>query len=360
MEQEIILPSDFIKPAVLNTSKDYGVIRAGMRYGSALRQIESKKPLVAEGSFATSLSFYSWLKKQIIRAHPVFDHRSSRIAKGIIRERAKMILVRVNNHRAELENAPELPWLKLFYPDRSGFLISLPDLLGINGAWQWYQRGVSYDVTGQKLHPFYGVYFPTRTEHLEMFDKWLSSARGRFTRALDIGTGCGILGFIMANQGIEAIDSTEINPNAVFSTKMDINRSGLERRFRVRQASFFGSAGQVNGLTVFNPPWIPGKKSGILDSGIYYDEGFFEQFFAEAEKYIEPGGTLAIIFSNYAIAAGITDHNPIERFVASTGKFRLAGRITAGVDQRSKSPSGSWINRIREKEKTELWVLQKE
>ncbi len=353
------LPADFIKPAIIQAEDDCDVFRAGMDYRKALKRLEKSKGLVVEGSYSTALAFYSWLKKKITTAHPVHDYRSSRTARRIVSEKTGKILVRVKDHVPALEKAPNIPWLHTFYPDDNNFLISLPDLLGMNGAWQWFDKGVSYPVLPRKLHPFYGVYFPSRTSHLAVFDKWLNLNGERFPKGTDIGTGCGILSFMMAGHGIEKIYATDINPNAVYSTRMETGRLNLSNRIGIEQASFFGTLRDVSGLVVLNPPWIPGKPSGITDAGIYYHESFFNRFFSEAEKKLLPGTTLAIIFSSFAIEAGITDHNPVERALSQTGNFITEEKITADVREKIPHKSKNWLNRIREKEKTELWILRR-
>jgi len=295
----------------------------------------------------------------LIFPDPVYDHNSSRKTRKILNEKTNNLLVRVREHRIDLLNAPDIPWLKDLYPDIRDFLIPLPEVLGMNGAWQWYKRGVKYPVLEKSLHPFYGVYFPVRTEHLVMFDNWMAGNAAKFRFGLDIGTGCGILALIMAKHGIKEIYATDINPNAVLSASNEFDGHNTGRRITVEKASLFGSLEQVRGLVVFNPPWIPGVCMNMMDRGIYYEEGFFENFFAEAEKKMAPGSTLAIIFSSYAVKAGIADHNPIEKRATQLKNFVLEAKITEKVTSRTRNRSKSWINRIRENEETELWVFKR-
>lgn len=314
--------------------------------------------MITEGTWSTAIAFYSWVKKTIASRYPVTGYISSRESKNILIERTSKILVKVENHSIDLKKAPYIPWLKAFYPDHDEFLISLPDILGMNGAWQWYKNGIRYGSLKETLHPFYGVYFPTRTGHLDMFDKWLCRNRGMFSSATDIGTGCGILSFLMARQGIEKIHATDINPNAVYSTKKEIERFGLTGKIIVEHLPLFGSQNKAKGLTVFNPPWIPGSCTNNIDRGIYYESGFFTNFFNEAKKIITGGSYLVIIFSNFAIEAGITERNPIEMEIRSGRDFLLSEKITAKVNERT-SGKKSWINDIRQRENTELWILKR-
>ena len=353
------IPGDLLKPEIFEPDKNSGTFSAGMNYSRALKELESGSTLTVRGSYATAISLYSWLKNRISSKHPVYDHISSRKARRVLNETASKILAGIKGHRIDLQRAPEIPWLKEFYPDNQDFLIPLPELLGMNGAWQWYKNGVTYPVHGQRLHPFYGVYFPARTEHLVMFDNWLSDNTGKFSSGLDIGTGCGILAIIMAKHGIENIHATDINPNAVYSSSLEFARLKTVKQISVEKASLFGSPREVRGLVVINPPWIPGECLNMMDRGIYYEKGFFENFFSEAGKRMAPGSTLAIIFSNFAIEAGIAEFNPVEKITGLTNSFILKEKITGKVTERTGNLSRSWVNPIREKEETELWILQK-
>jgi hypothetical protein len=353
-----ILPDNLLRPPILEPG-GYPVFQAGMDYRQTRRKMEKGRGILVKGSFPTALAFYSWVKNRIGAENPVHDFASSRKAKKIISEGTGKILVRVTNHRIDLEKAPPVPWLGSFYPGNNDFLISLPDLLGMNGAWQWYEKGIRYPWIEGKLHPFYGVYFPVRTTHLELFDNWLARNRKDFHTATDAGTGCGILGFIMASRGIEKIHGTDTNPNAAFSTGREIERRGLQQRFEVEQAPFFGSAGHVGGLAVFNPPWIPGTQYSLTDTGIYYGPGFYDLFLSEAEKKLVPGATLVIIFSNFAIEAGLTESNPVENTFGRSDEFSVTEKITARAREKVASRPGNWIDRIREREMIELWVLKR-
>jgi tRNA1(Val) A37 N6-methylase TrmN6 len=351
-------PKTLVKPEIYPDDNGLPVFRGGMNYRHVLNRLDSGPGIKVQGSYATAMAFYSWLKKRISSKHPVNNYISSRITREIINKKSSKIFVKINHHMPDLEKAPEIPWLKIFYPGNPDFLISMPDLLGMNGAWQWYDKGIKYPVLEQRLHPYYGVYFPTRTEHLILFDQWLEKNKTRFTIAADIGTGCGILSFTMARHGMKRIYATDINPNAVYSTSGEIERFRLGKTITIEQTSFFGSMEADLDLAVFNPPWIPGKCNSITDMGVYYGEGFFEKFFSEAANRLAPGTILIVIFSNFAIEAGITDQNPVEK-AFNLNKFMLEEKITSDVTEKAKARSKNWLNQLRSKEKIELWVFKR-
>ncbi|WP_205727987.1 hypothetical protein [Flammeovirga pectinis] len=56
--------------------------------------------------------------------------------------------------------------------------MALHDVQGLNSAWQWNKKGIVLPVLRNKVHPYYGVYFPTRFDHLILFDNWLKRYEG--------------------------------------------------------------------------------------------------------------------------------------------------------------------------------------
>jgi predicted RNA methylase len=309
------------------------------------------------GTYGFALTFYSWLKKQNNLKFTVKDYKSSRENRENLRLLTANLMIRVMGHQTTLEKAPNIPWLQDFYPGHNDFLIRLSDFLGMNGAWQWFNNGVQFPVLDYKVLPFYGVYFPTRDEHLLLFDKWLEGNHA-FTKALDIGTGCGVLALMMLKHGISFIHATDINPNAVYSASLEFERRGLRSQALVEQAVSCGSYASGGGdLIVFNPPWIPGRTATELDRATYYDPGFFEDFFCSIHQVMNEDTTLVLLFSDFAQAAGITEQHPIADEIQNSSRFLLVEKLKAPVRQKP-SARKNWLDQIRQREKVELWVMK--
>jgi predicted RNA methylase len=353
---EYPLPVDLIKPAILDPDGSIVRINAGETFRK-IRKTMEQQAVWLDGSYAFAMSFYSWLKTQVSREYPITDYESSRINRHAFRQLNAKLWIAVKNHHPGLAKAPGNPWLKLFYPNNLHFLMQFSDFLGMNGAWQWYQKGVKFPVLDEALFPFYGVYFPTRFEHLILFDKWLAS-RPAFTRGLDVGAGCGVLSYLLMKHGANEVHATDINPNAIFGLKQQHQRRNTGLKLLAEQASFTGSfIPQTGDLLVFNPPWIPAPAEAGLDWAMYYTSGFFESFFSEACQKMKSGSKLVLLFSNFARVAGITTEHPIEQELATGGRFRLVEKLKMPVHQ-APSPRKSWLSTIRRKERVELWVVE--
>ena len=102
-----------------------------------------------------------------------------------------------------MKKGPTIGWLEKLYPASGDFLLTFPQIQGLNSAWQWYTNGIVIPVLRNKIHPYYGVYFPTRFEHLVLFDNWLKRYNGLKKTAIDIGIGSGILSLMLVKHGFQ-------------------------------------------------------------------------------------------------------------------------------------------------------------
>lgn len=355
------LPADIIKPYIRQSNSRCKTVKPGMQFRDIYRLLNQKKDVCLEGTYGFAMSFYSWLKKQLLQRYPVNDYLSSRRYRGKLIEYQSHIWTTIRNHRSTLKKAPENQWLQGFFAGKDEFIMTFSDFLGMNGAWQWYESGVQYPVIGHLIHPFYGTYFPSRYDHLLLFDRWLSENK-KFRNAVDIGTGCGILTLILHKHGIKNIHATDINPNAIYSVKQELRRLG-KRTFEnvtLEQADLSGSyVIEADDLVVFNPPWVPGDAEKTMDLATYYEQGFFERFFIAMASKCPPGATVLLLFSDFAICAGLTDRHPIREML---NKYDDAFQLLNYHREKVKQPPAkrkNWLEAIREKEETELFVIRK-
>ncbi|MFP4555884.1 MAG: methyltransferase [Bacteroidales bacterium] len=346
------------KTRIITSSKGLVNVLASTPNRSILEGLRNGQSFLLTGTYGTAMAFYTWLKKQVNLSYPVLNYQSSRANRNQLHGYTSRLYVRVINNSIDLANAPKVPWVEELFCEQNEFFIPFTDVLGINGAWQWYIKGVEFPNLGFKLHPFYDVYFPTRTEHLLLFDKWLES-KPNFNRGIDMGTGCGVLTFYMLKHGVKEVLATDINPKALQSINNDAQRLNLSHKIATQQASLFqGINVKDNDIVVFNPPWIPDASHNDLDSAMYYPPDFFNTFFNQAYNSLLESCKLVIIFSTFAQAAGVIDRNPIERELTDNNRFTLIGMNEQPVMQKP-SKKKHWLSDIRSKERVQLWELVK-
>lgn len=293
--------------------------------------------------------------RENIQGNSYLQQRKNR---NLFFELSNRLLLFVKNHKLTVKKAPEIGWFKILYPELEEFVLPFPKVQGLNSSWQSYQKGVFIPVLGSKIFPYYGTYFPTRFEHLELFSSWLKQYNKAKQTAIDVGVGCGVLSFQLLHSGFGKVYGTDTNPNVIIGLNDDFNKKSRYPNIELIYGDLFSGIDEQVDLIVFNPPWLPTTKSvEALDSAIYYDDTLFPRFFEEAEKHLNADGRLVLLFSNLGEVTNVRTVHPIEQELQENVRFEKEIFRTKEVGEASKKTrrDQNW----RAKEKVEIWVLKK-
>jgi SAM-dependent methyltransferase len=230
-------------------------------------------------------------------------------------------------------------------------LLPLRDLLGMIGAHEWRVRGVDVPALGARVHPRYGVFAPVRGEHVtlvaEAARRWPVAGK----RALDVGTGTGVLALVLARAGAR-VTATDLSPAAVESAREDAARLGLADLVTPLQADLFGE-GRFD-LVVCNPPWVPAEAVTPLDRAIYDPGGeFLQRFVAGLAGHLAPGGEAWLVLSDLAERIGLRQAGQVEALLARHGLAVNGGLEAAPSHPRSRDADDP-LHRARRAEVTAL------
>jgi len=341
-------------------------IKAGIETGSFTREsnipetiqalLAGKQILVAE-YYSNGLYLLRELSTYLKNTLPNRSFLEQRAFRAEFRKLSNLILIHVKEHKLMVRKAPMIGWLEKLYPELDDFLLPLPQIQGLNSAWQWYIKGIHIPVLRNKIHPYYGVYFPTRFEHLILFDNWLKRYEGAKKSAIDIGIGSGVLSLLMVQHGFHKVFGTDINPNAIIGLSESMEGTKLARKIELDFGHLFGKWEKPAELIVFNPPWLPAMQElNNLDEAIYYNEQLFPEFFKAAHQRLLPGGKVIILFSNLAQITQVTTEHPIEEELFSGERFILDKCLKKSVKKASEKTNRN--QHWRGEEEVELWVLK--
>lgn len=305
--------------------------------------------------YSSGLELLSALKQFVKKEYSDQSFQGQRDFRSAFRELSHRILLNVSKHKLAVRKAPEIGWLKTLYPELNEFLLPFPQIQGLNSSWQWYEKGIFIPVLKRKIHPWFGTYFPTRFEHLELFDSWLRRYKGEKKSAYDIGIGSGVLSFQLLKHGFDKIYGTDSNQNAIIGLNENINT--LQSKIKLTHGDLFANNNAKTELIVFNPPWLPASQNlEGLDKAIYYSTELFSRFFAEAKKHLHPTGRVVLLFSNLAQITKVDNSHPIEKELAEGGRFEKELFLQKKVRLASKNTRRNQI--WRSMEMVELWVLK--
>jgi len=296
------------------------------------------------------------IQKYLKVKFPGESYKEQREYRAAYQKLSNLVLIEVVARQLKVKKSPSIGWLTKLYTETSSFLLSFPQIQGLNSSWQWHQNGISIPVLRNKLHPYYGTYFPTRFDHLILFDNWLKRYDGPKKTAIEVGIGSGVLSLQLIKHGFQKVFATDSNPNAIVGLHEIMGETKLSRKLELDFGKLFGRWEKKTELIVFNPPWLPeskGKEGN--DEAMNYNVQLFPDFFSAAKERLLPDGKLLLIFSNLAEITGLTKEHPIKKELEEGGRFKLEKCFNRKVKTASSKTKRdqNW----RSTEEVEMWIL---
>lgn len=344
------------RPNIITTDIDAIHYYRKMDTKDTVERMIAGEYVLVEEYYSNGLEVLSELKKNLLRKHKDKSFQGQRDYRSTFRKASHRLLLKVKDNKLIVKKAPHIGWLELLYADVSEFYVSFPEVQGMNSSWQWYQKGIEVKTLDITLHPFYGTYFPTRFDHLKLFDKWLKKYEGPKDNVIEIGVGSGVLSFQLIQNGFENIFASDTNKNAIIGVKEECKRLAYEDNLTLNHGDLFENCDVKADVIVFNPPWLLAKhklEEGI-DKAIYYEDELFPRFFEQAQKHLKPEGKIVLIFSNLAQVVDDDSPHPIIEELRNNERFRKDLHLRRDVRASSKRTKRT---DSRDNEKVELWVL---
>ena len=353
----MITASEINKPKPIIVKKQLRSFQRGSDVKGTIDALKKGEYILISEFYSDGLTLLSEVQKDINLRLRNSSFKEQHSYRAEYQKLSNLVLLEVVDQELSVKKSPSIGWLEKFYPELDSFLLTFPQIQGMNSAWQWHDKGVSLPVLRNKLKPYYGTYFPTRFEHLILFENFLKFYKGEKKTAIDVGVGCGVLSLQMINHKFQKVFATDINPNAIFGLQEHMGTTKLSRKIELDCASLFGKWEKQTELIVFNPPWLPETRElDNIDQAIYYNDDLFEDFFTEAKQRLLPDGQIVLIFSNLAQITKMSKEHPIEKELAKGNRFQLESCFKKHV--KSASSKTKRDQHWRDLEEVELWVLK--
>ncbi len=217
------------RPAIVDGDVKTISFRKGSDLALTIKAIFAEKYVLVEGSYSFGLALLQELQLVLQEKYPNDTFIEQRVYRKAFRHYSHFILLQIRQHSLSVKKSPEIGWLAKLYPEQPDFMLTFPAVQGLNSAWQWYLKGITIPVLRNKIHPYYGVYFPTRFEHLFLFDNWLKHYAGPKKTVIEVGVGSGVLSFQLVKHGFQKVFVTDTNPNAIIGLKELMGETKLSR-----------------------------------------------------------------------------------------------------------------------------------
>ncbi|MCX7189910.1 MAG: class I SAM-dependent methyltransferase [Methylotenera sp.] len=237
-------------------------------------------------------------------------------------------------------------------------VVSLREILGLVGAYEWSKSGVDISVINNKIYPSYGVFSPIRGEYLDLVD--VSPLPIPCNLAFDIGTGTGVLAAVLANRGVTKIVATDNSHRALDCALKNINLLGLKPNVTLLEANLYPKAeyGKAD-LIVCNPPWLPAHPSSALESAIYDEKSqMLKGFLNGLSEHLSPHGEGWLILSDFAEHLGLRTRDELLSWITAAGLKVLERTDTKARHSKTLDASDP-LHLARKAEVTSLWRLAK-
>ncbi|WP_431711995.1 methyltransferase [Glutamicibacter uratoxydans] len=304
-------------------------------------------------------------KKQPVEPTPAEEFYKIRQARAQRSRMLSLLLVPVVfsgsavTARVPLSRAPELAAAISFgYADQPGFgqstaVLSLQELVGVQGAHQWFIKGVEVPALGETIHPHYGTFLPTRHEYVDLVAQ---APLPSHEFAVDIGTGTGVLAALLVKRGVAKVTGTDIHQRAVDCANDTFRRLGIEQHAEAQLTHMFPTIKAP--LIICNPPWLPGSAPTSLDAAVY-DPGskMLKDFLTGLPKHLTEDGEGWLIISDLAELLELRRPEELTQTIAQAGLEVIDRLQTTPTHSRARDTS-DLLHTARSKEVTSLWRLR--
>ncbi|MDR3099350.1 MAG: class I SAM-dependent methyltransferase [Paraburkholderia sp.] len=239
-------------------------------------------------------------------------------------------------------------------PDGEPSVVSLREVLGLIGAYEWRKKGVEIPaLDGAHIHPYYGVFSPVRGEYLDLVARVPLPS---LARAFDIGTGTGVIAAVLAARGVKQVIATDQDARALACARENLARLGHGDRVEVVEADLF-PPGRAP-LVVCNPPWVPARPASPIEYAVFDpDSRMLRGFLAGLKDHLEPGGEGWLILSDFAEHLGLRTREALMEMIGQAG-LEVAGREDIRPRHPKASDPADPLHRARAAELTSLWRLK--
>ncbi|MCB5189557.1 class I SAM-dependent methyltransferase [Methylobacillus arboreus] len=266
-----------------------------------------------------------------------------------------MLLVELGaDYHIALRRAPDVKQacLQAYGEAEQGALVSLREVQGLIGAYEWRKKGVEVPALGARIHPHYSVFSPVRGEYVDLVAQ---APLPDTSLAFDIGTGSGVLAAVLAKRGVKRVLATDQDARALACARDNMQKLGLEQQVEILERNLFPE-GQAP-LIVCNPPWIPAKANAAIEYAIYDpDSAMLKGFLSGAAAHLAPAGEAWLVMSDIAEHLGLRTRQQLLDMVAAAG-LKVLGRIDAKPRHSRASDASDPLHQARAAEVTSLWRL---
>ena len=235
-------------------------------------------------------------------------------------------------------------------------MVSLRELLGVVGAYEWRKKGVEVAALGvppnNRIHPHYGVFSPVRGEYIDLV---ATTPIPDHTLAFEIGVGSGVLSALLVKRGVERVVATDCDSRALACAKENLARLGFSDKVDLVNADLFPVG--LAPLIVCNPPWVPARPTSPIERAVYDENSsMLRGFLSGLREHLTPEGEGWLILSDLAEHLGLRSRASLLQWI-DEGGLQVLGRQDIRPRHGKVEDKDDPLHVARVAEVTSLWRL---
>jgi len=264
------------------------------------------------------------------------------------------------DYQIPLRRAPDMQGACLHAwgpPSGDPSMVSLRELLGLVGAYEWRKKGVEITALGKppnnRIFPHYGVFSPVRGEYIDLVahmpirDKAL---------AFDIGVGTGVLSALLVKRGVQRVIATDQDPRALACARENLERLGVLPKVELLDIDLFPPG--LAPLVVCNPPWVPARPTSPIEHAVYdEDSKMLKGFLSSLRVHLTPEGEGWLILSDLAEHLGLRSRETLLHWIEDGG-LEVLDRKDIKPRHGKTADTEDPLHTARAAEVTSLWRLR--
>ena len=241
-------------------------------------------------------------------------------------------------------------------PSGDASMVSLRELLGLVGAYEWRKKGVEIPALGKppnnRIFPHYGVFSPLRGEYIDLVAN--TPIRDK-TLAFDIGVGTGVLSALLVKRGVQRVIATDQDPRALACARENLERLGVMPKVELVDIDLFPNG--LVPLIVCNPPWVPARPTSPIEHAVYdEDSKMLRGFLSGLRAHLTPEGEGWLILSDLAEHLGLRSRETLLHWI-DQGGLEVLERKDIKPRHGKTADTEDPLHIARAAEVTSLWRL---
>lgn len=113
-------------------------------------------------------------------------------------------------------------------------------------------------------------------------------------KVLDMGTGTGLMGIVMALHGAELVTMVDISKLAIKNAKANVKQFKLSRKCKVIESNLFKNVKNQFDFIVFNHPYFNKKApdGDTISGSMMMSDDVIQNFLRDSRKHLKPRGKI--------------------------------------------------------------------